>query len=53
MTARLTVTKPGNYEFSGRAKARPDASPDMVNALKVLGPKGSDGSTELAMSGSF
>jgi hypothetical protein len=52
-TARLSVTPPGNYELAGRAKARPDAPAEMVNALAVLGPRAGDGSTELSMSGSF
>lgn len=52
-TARLAVTPPGNYEMSGRAKARPGAPADMTNALAVLGPRAADGSTELSMSGSF
>jgi general secretion pathway protein N len=51
--ARLTLTPPGSYALAGRAKARPDAGTDLVNALNVLGPKAADGSTELAMSGTF
>ena len=53
MTARLTLTPPRSYALAGRAKARPDAAADLVNALNVLGPKGADGSTEVAMSGTF
>jgi hypothetical protein len=52
-SARLAVTPPGNYELAGRAKPRPDAPQDMVNALAVLGPRDADGGTELSMSGSF
>lgn len=53
LTGSLRITPPGNYEFAGRAKARADASPDLVNALRVLGRQASDGSTEIAASGSF
>ena len=53
LTARLSITPPGNFEFSGRAKARPAAPAEIVNALAVLGPKGSDGSTALGLSGTF
>lgn len=53
LSARLSITRPGNFEFSGRAKARPGAPPEIVNALAALGPKGSDGSTELGLSGTF
>lgn len=53
MTARLTMSPPGNYEIAGRAKARPEAPPDIVNALNMLGPKAADGSTEISMSGTF
>jgi general secretion pathway protein N len=53
IAARLTLTPPGNYALAGRAKARPDAGADIVNALNVLGPKAADGSTELGMSGTF
>jgi general secretion pathway protein N len=53
LAARLSVRPPGDFEFSGRAKARHDAPAEVVNALAVLGPKGSDGSTELGISGSF
>lgn len=53
LTARLSVKPPGTFEFSGRARARAGAPPVIVNALAALGPKGSDGRTELALSGSF
>lgn len=53
MTARLKMSPPGSYEFAGRAKARAEAPPEIVNALNLLGPKGSDGSTEIAMTGSL
>jgi len=53
LTGTLRITPPGNYEFAGRAKARAEASPDIVNALRVLGQQASDGSTEITASGSF
>jgi general secretion pathway protein N len=53
LAARLNITPPGIFEFSGRAKARPSAPREVADVLAALGPKGSDGSTELGMSGSF
>ena len=53
LTAHLNFTPPGNFEFSGRAKARPGAPADLVNALAAMGTRGSDGSTELGLSGTF
>jgi len=53
MAARISIMPPGSFEFSGRAKAKPGAPPDIVDALAALGPRGSDGSTELGISGTF
>ena len=53
LSARLSITRPGNFEFSGRAKARSGAPPEIINALAALGPKGPDGSTQLGLSGTF
>ena len=53
VSARLSVTPPGNFEISGRAKARPAAPPEIVNVVAALGPRASDGSTEFSLSGTF
>ncbi len=53
LNARLTVTPPGSYEFSGRLKARANAPPELASALTMLGPKTGDGGTELTVSGTF
>jgi hypothetical protein len=53
LSAQLSISPPGNYELSGRVKARPGAPPDLVNALNILGPRAADGSTEIALSGTF
>lgn len=50
---RLVLQPPGSFTFSGRARSRPGAPPAVVSALGVLGPRGSDGSTELSFSGSL
>ncbi len=53
LSGQIALRPPGTYEITGRAKARPQAPPDMVNALNFLGPKAADGSTEISMSGSI
>jgi len=53
LTGQLSLRPPGNYELAGRARARADAPPDIVNSLNFLGPKAADGSTEISMSGSL
>lgn len=53
VSARLAVAPPGTFTFAGRAKGRPDAPAAVVNALGMLGPKGSDGATQLSLSGTF
>jgi len=53
LTARLVLTPPGSFEFSGNAKARPDAPAEISRALSTLGRKAPDGSTELGLAGTF
>lgn len=53
LSARLTLTPPGNFDLAGNAKARADAPPEIVNALSAIGRKGADGATELGIAGTF
>jgi hypothetical protein len=53
LEARLLLTPPGNFEFSGQASARPGAPPAVTSALSALGPRGADGRTQLTLTGSF
>jgi hypothetical protein len=53
LAGQIELRPPGNYELTGRARARAQAPPDIVNALNVLGPRAADGSTEISMSGTF
>ncbi len=53
VNGRLVVVPSGSFTFTGRAKSRPGAPPGVVSALGVLGPRTSDGSTELSFSGSL
>lgn len=49
----VRLTPPGNYTVQARVKARPEAPPDLANALMLAGPKQPDGSHDFQMSGSF
>lgn len=53
LAGRIVLKPPGNFEFTGRAKARGNASPDVVNLLAALGPKAADGSTQITIAGSL
>ncbi len=49
----VTITPPGSYELTGTAKPRPGAPPELLNALKMLGPTTADGGHSLSLAGSF
>jgi hypothetical protein len=49
----VTITPPTSYELTGTAKARPDAPPELRNALQMLGPPAPDGKHPLSLAGSF
>ncbi|MCK6371782.1 MAG: type II secretion system protein N [Gammaproteobacteria bacterium] len=51
--ATIVVTPPGTFALTGQARSRPGAPESIANALKVLGPRTSNGSTELTFSGNF
>lgn len=53
LSARIILTPPGNFQFAGRAAARPGAPPALGSALAILGPRAPDGTTQLTMTGSF
>jgi hypothetical protein len=49
----VKITPPTSYELTGTAKPRPDAPPELRNALQMLGPAAPDGKHELSLAGSF
>lgn len=49
----VTFTPPRSYELRGKAKPRPEAPPELRNALQMLGPATPDGAHELSVAGSF
>ena len=49
----VTITPPRSYELNGTAKPRPDAPPELKNALQMLGPATADGGHVLSIAGSF
>jgi general secretion pathway protein N len=49
----VTLTPPRSYELTGTAKPRPNAPPELLNALKMLGPATPDGGHALSLAGSF
>lgn len=49
----VTLTAPRSYELSGTAKPRPEAPPELRNALQMLGPASPDGAHTLSLTGSF
>ncbi len=49
----VTFTPPRSYELSGTAKPRPEAPPELRNALQMLGPPSPDGAHTLSLAGSF
>ncbi len=53
LQASLTLTPPGSFEASGRARTRPEAPPTLAAALGILGRPGPDGAIEISFAGSF
>ncbi|MEO7387060.1 MAG: type II secretion system protein N [Gammaproteobacteria bacterium] len=53
ITAAVKVTPPRSYEVDGTAKPRPDAPPELRDALRMLGPATPDGGHALSLAGSF
>lgn len=53
LSARITLTPPGNFELAGKARARPNAPPEVGKALAAMGRPGPDGATELGIAGTF
>ena len=49
----VTLTPPRSYELTGTAKPRPNAPPELLNTLKMLGPATPDGGHALSLAGSF
>lgn len=49
----VKITPPRSYELNGLAKPRPDAPPELRNALQMLGPATPDGGHALSIAGSF
>jgi len=53
ITGTVLFTPPRSYELTGRAKPRPEAPPELRNALQMLGPATPDGAHDLSVAGSF
>ncbi len=53
ITGTVTFTPPRSYELTGKAKPRPEAPPELRNALQMLGPATPDGAHDLSVAGSF
>lgn len=49
----VQFTPPRSYQLDGTAKARPDAPPELAQALQMLGPAAPDGGHTLSLAGSF
>jgi hypothetical protein len=49
----VIFTPPRSYELKGKARPRPEAPPELRNALQMLGPATPDGAHELSVAGSF
>ena len=49
----VKFTPPRSYEITGQAKPRPEAPPELRNALQMLGPATADGAHTLSLAGSF
>ncbi len=49
----VLLTPPRAYELKGKAKPRPEAPPELRNALQMLGPATPDGAHDLSIAGSF
>ncbi|MEQ1800499.1 MAG: type II secretion system protein N [Gammaproteobacteria bacterium] len=49
----VKFTPPRSYELTGKAKPRPEAPPELRNALQMLGPATADGAHDLSVAGSF
>jgi Type II secretion system (T2SS), protein N len=53
IAGKVRITPPRSYELNGTAKPRPDAPPEVQNALQMLGPATPDGGHTLSIAGSF
>ncbi len=53
IAGKVKITPPRSYELNGTAKPRPDAPPEVQNALQMLGPATPDGGHTLSIAGSF
>lgn len=53
IAGKVKITPPRSYELNGTAKPRPDAPPEVQNALQMLGPATPDGGHVLSIAGSF
>lgn len=53
LSGTVKFSPPRSYELQGRAKARPNAPPEVGNALTMLGPALPDGTHQVSLAGSF
>lgn len=53
LAGTVKFSLPRSYEISGTAKARPNAPPELGNALTMLGPALPDGAHAISLAGSF
>lgn len=53
LTGTVLMTPPRSYEIRGTAKARPNAPPELRDALTMLGPALPDGGHALSLAGTF
>jgi hypothetical protein len=53
ITGTVKFTPPRSYELTGKARPRPEAPPELRNALQMLGPATPDGAHDLSVAGSF
>jgi len=53
ISGTVTFAPPRSYELSGTAKPRPEAPPELRNALQMLGAANADGAHTLSLAGSF
>lgn len=53
ISGTVKFTPPRSYELAGTAKPRPEAPPDLRDALQMLGPANPDGAHTLSLAGSF
>ena len=53
ISGTVTFTPPRSYALTGTAKPRPEAPPELRNALQMLGAAGPDGAHAISLAGSF